>query len=78
MTMLNCNTIHVIVPLYFLCSIILTNYLASAGDEHELEAGMSISAPWNVFESATSLERPIDTMLFNRVLTHYLIKPVRG
>ena len=58
-------------------SIIVTNYLAAAGEEHDLEAAMSISPPWNVFESAVSQERPIDTMLFNRILTHHLIKPVR-
>ena len=76
MTMQNINLMTMF--LYFPCSIMLTNYLAAAGDNHELEAGMSISPPWNVFESAVSLERPIDTMLFNRVLTYYLIKSVRG
>lgn len=52
--------------------IILTNFLAKFGDKCTLRAAMTISVPWNVKESARSLEQPLNFAIFNKTLTNSL------
>lgn len=56
--------------------LILTNYLAKTGHDSQLLAAMTISAPWNVFESAASLELPLNYLFFNRHLAGNLVQSV--
>ena len=56
--------------------VILTNYLAHKGKDCGLMAAMSISACWNVFDSARSLEQPINSFIFNKNLTDHLKRNV--
>jgi len=48
--------------------VILTNYLAKKGENTKLRAGMTVSSPWNMFESCKSLEQPINSVVFNAYL----------
>lgn len=52
-----------------LCSMLLLNYLGQTGRETPLMAAAIFSAGWNVFESAESLEKPLNWLLFNYYLT---------
>jgi abhydrolase domain-containing protein 1/3 len=52
--------------------IILINYLAQFGKSCRLAAAMAVSAPWNTFESARSLEEPINSFIFNTRLAECL------
>lgn len=56
--------------------IILTNYLAKTGTSCGLKACMIVSVVWNVFESAKSLEEPINLFIFNRMLCNHLKEAV--
>lgn len=64
-----------------LCSIfsrlILANYLAKVGKDSVLVAGMTVSTAWDVFESAKTLEEPLNSFLFNRILTRNLTSTVK-
>lgn len=57
--------------------MILFNYLASMGKNSGLRAGMCISVAWNVFESAVSLEKPLNLLFFNRYLARMLVKKLQ-
>ncbi|CAI9573277.1 unnamed protein product [Staurois parvus] len=48
--------------------MVLLNYLASTGSRSHLQAALVFSTPWDVFASTTSLERPLNYLLFNRNL----------
>uniref|UniRef100_A0A8D0L5W7 Phospholipase ABHD3 n=1 Tax=Sphenodon punctatus TaxID=8508 RepID=A0A8D0L5W7_SPHPU len=50
-------------------SMLLLNYLGKTGRETPLMAAAIFSAGWNVFESADSLEKPLNWLLFNYYLT---------
>uniref|UniRef100_A0A8C3IW98 Phospholipase ABHD3 n=1 Tax=Chrysemys picta bellii TaxID=8478 RepID=A0A8C3IW98_CHRPI len=50
-------------------SMLLLNYLGQTGRETPLMAAAIFSAGWNVFESAESLEKPLNWLLFNYYLT---------
>uniref|UniRef100_A0A8C0GD66 Abhydrolase domain containing 3, phospholipase n=1 Tax=Chelonoidis abingdonii TaxID=106734 RepID=A0A8C0GD66_CHEAB len=50
-------------------SMLLLNYLGQSGQETPLMAAAIFSAGWNVFESAESLEKPLNWFLFNYYLT---------
>uniref|UniRef100_A0A8C8SHM2 Phospholipase ABHD3 n=1 Tax=Pelusios castaneus TaxID=367368 RepID=A0A8C8SHM2_9SAUR len=49
--------------------MLLLNYLGQTGRETPLMAAAIFSAGWNVFESAESLEKPLNWLLFNYYLT---------
>uniref|UniRef100_A0A8D0L5C7 Phospholipase ABHD3 n=1 Tax=Sphenodon punctatus TaxID=8508 RepID=A0A8D0L5C7_SPHPU len=49
--------------------MLLLNYLGKTGRETPLMAAAIFSAGWNVFESADSLEKPLNWLLFNYYLT---------
>ncbi|XP_024062276.2 phospholipase ABHD3 isoform X1 [Terrapene carolina triunguis] len=49
--------------------MLLLNYLGQTGQETPLMAAAIFSAGWNVFESAESLEKPLNWLLFNYYLT---------
>ncbi|XP_066481097.1 phospholipase ABHD3 [Tiliqua scincoides] len=49
--------------------MLLLNYLGKTGKETPLKAAAIFSAGWNVFESADSLEKPVNWLLFNYYLT---------
>uniref|UniRef100_A0A8C0G9U2 Phospholipase ABHD3 n=1 Tax=Chelonoidis abingdonii TaxID=106734 RepID=A0A8C0G9U2_CHEAB len=49
--------------------MLLLNYLGQSGQETPLMAAAIFSAGWNVFESAESLEKPLNWFLFNYYLT---------
>uniref|UniRef100_A0A8D2J7X9 Phospholipase ABHD3 n=1 Tax=Varanus komodoensis TaxID=61221 RepID=A0A8D2J7X9_VARKO len=50
-------------------SMLLLNYLGKIGRETPLKAAAIFSAGWNAFESADSLEKPVNWLLFNYYLT---------
>lgn len=50
----------------------MTHYLTKCGLDSELAAAMSVSAPYNMFESSKSLEGLFDHFLFNKMLTENL------
>ncbi|XP_034982344.1 phospholipase ABHD3 [Zootoca vivipara] len=52
--------------------MLLLNYLGKTGRETPLKAAAIFSAGWNVFESADSLEKPVNWLLFNYYLTSCL------
>ncbi|XP_033010913.1 phospholipase ABHD3 [Lacerta agilis] len=52
--------------------MLLLNYLGKTGRETPLKAAAIFSAGWNVFESAESLEKPVNWLLFNYYLTSCL------
>ncbi|ESN91195.1 hypothetical protein HELRODRAFT_182167 [Helobdella robusta] len=56
--------------------LIVTNYTARMGHLCPLKAAIVVSAPWNIFDAAKSLEMPLNAFLFNRVLTNHLISTV--
>jgi abhydrolase domain-containing protein 1/3 len=57
--------------------MILFNYLAATGEKSGLKAAMCISVPWNVFESAISLEKPLNMLFFNRYLARLLVRKIQ-
>ena len=57
--------------------MILFNYLANAGKNVGLCAGMCISVAWNVFESCVSLEKPLNLFFFNRYLARLLVNKIK-
>jgi len=60
----------------FVLRILLFNYLARSGKQSGLEAAMTISIVWNCFASARSLERPLDALIFNKMLADELKQSV--
>lgn len=58
--------------------IILTNYLARKGKDARITAAMSVSAPWNMFGSCTSLEQPLNAVVFNNYLCRGLKQSVKS
>ena len=58
-------------------SLILTNFLAKHQGNEKLIAAMTVSAPWNVFESSKTLEETVNSLVFNRHLTENLKNTVR-
>ncbi|XP_038051331.1 phospholipase ABHD3-like [Patiria miniata] len=54
--------------------IILFNYLAKVGENTPLVAAMTVSVAWNTFVSTESLEKPVNSILFNRFLAKELTK----
>jgi len=54
--------------------MILFHYLVRMGEKSNLAAAMTISMPWNPFESTKTLTTPFNKILFNRFLTNNLIK----
>ncbi len=61
--------------LYF--RLILVNYMSKTGSDCPLVAGMTVSVAFDVFESSKNLELPINTIFFNRFLTHNLVSSVK-
>ncbi|XP_015678294.1 phospholipase ABHD3 isoform X2 [Protobothrops mucrosquamatus] len=53
-------------------SMLLLNYLGKTGKRTPLKAAAVFSAGWNAFESADSLEKPVNWLLFNYYLTSCL------
>ncbi|XP_063155242.1 phospholipase ABHD3 isoform X2 [Candoia aspera] len=53
-------------------SMLLLNYLGKTGKKTPLKAAAVFSAGWNAFESADSLEKPVNWLLFNYYLTSCL------
>ncbi|NXY04561.1 ABHD3 Phospholipase, partial [Pteruthius melanotis] len=60
---------YVYMFLFFICSMLLLNYLGKTGRDTPLMAAAIFSAGWNVFESVESLEKPLNWLLFNYYLT---------
>ncbi|XP_069461612.1 protein ABHD1 isoform X1 [Ambystoma mexicanum] len=54
----------------------LLNYLARKGKDSHLIAGVTFSVVWNTFESSSSLEEPLNFLLFNQRLTSGLCKAI--
>ncbi|XP_039184530.1 phospholipase ABHD3 [Crotalus tigris] len=52
--------------------MLLLNYLGKTGKRTPLKAAAVFSAGWNAFESADSLEKPVNWLLFNYYLTSCL------
>ncbi|XP_026555100.1 phospholipase ABHD3 isoform X1 [Pseudonaja textilis] len=52
--------------------MLLLNYLGKTGKKTPLKAALVFSAGWNAFESANSLEKPVNWLLFNYYLTSCL------
>ncbi|KAG8133516.1 hypothetical protein E2320_011292, partial [Naja naja] len=52
--------------------MLLLNYLGKTGKKTPLKAAAVFSAGWNAFESADSLEKPVNWLLFNYYLTSCL------
>ncbi|XP_070603720.1 phospholipase ABHD3 [Erythrolamprus reginae] len=52
--------------------MLLLNYLGKTGEKTPLKAAAVFSAGWNAFESADSLEKPVNWLLFNYYLTSCL------
>ncbi|XP_034285475.1 phospholipase ABHD3 [Pantherophis guttatus] len=52
--------------------MLLLNYLGKTGKKTPLKAAAVFSAGWNAFESAESLEKPVNLLLFNYYLTSCL------
>ena len=57
--------------------MILFNYLAAAGRNSGLCAGMCVSVAWNASESTLSLEKPLNLFFFNRYLARLLVNKIR-
>jgi len=53
--------------------MILFHYLVNKGADSKLLAAMTVSVPWNPFESMKTLSTPLNRILFNRRLTRKLI-----
>ncbi|XP_078543559.1 phospholipase ABHD3 [Lissotriton helveticus] len=49
--------------------MLLSHYLSKSGRETPIKAAAVFSAAWDVFQSAESLERPLNWLLFNYYLT---------
>ncbi|KAJ0026871.1 hypothetical protein NQD34_017871 [Periophthalmus magnuspinnatus] len=56
--------------------IILLNYLTNKQADSGLEAGFTISVPWDVQKSCDSMEEPLNMLLFNRHLARGLCETV--
>lgn len=56
--------------------MLLLNYLARKRSESGMVAGFTISVPWNALKSATSMEEPLNWLLFNKYLTNGLCRAV--
>ena len=56
--------------------MILFNYLAAAGRNSGLCAGMCVSVAWNASESTLSLEKPLNLFFFNRYLARLLVNKI--
>lgn len=54
---------------FSVCSMLLLNYLGKTGKDTPLKAAVIFSAGWNAFESADSLEKTVNWLLFNYYLT---------
>ncbi|XP_075437261.1 phospholipase ABHD3-like isoform X2 [Ascaphus truei] len=61
----------------FLLRMTLLNYLAARGSSSQLVAALTLSVVWNTFESALSLEEPLNYLIFNRNLTKGLRNTVQ-
>ncbi|BFZ05379.1 hypothetical protein BsWGS_08418 [Bradybaena similaris] len=57
--------------------IILVNYLARVGTQTDLLAAMIVSPAYDLHESCSSLDRPLNYWLFNRQLAHNLCDIIR-
>jgi len=53
--------------------MILFHYLAKSGENSKLIAAMTISVPWNPFESMKTLSTPLNHYLYNRRFAKRLI-----
>uniref|UniRef100_A0A3B4FM39 Phospholipase ABHD3-like n=1 Tax=Pundamilia nyererei TaxID=303518 RepID=A0A3B4FM39_9CICH len=54
------------------CSMVLLNYLARKRTESGLVAGITISVPWDALKFSSSMEEPLNWLLFNRHITKSL------
>lgn len=54
--------------------MILFHHLAKSGVNSGLVAGMTVSVPWNPFESLKTLCTPLNKALFNRRLAKKLVE----
>lgn len=56
----------------------LINYLSKSGSDTPLCGAMVISIPYEVFESSKTLEQPLNSLLFNRMLTNIMIERLKS
>lgn len=59
-------------------AVILFNYLARLGKDVGLCAGMCVSVVWDLLESASSLEKPLNWLFYNKYLAHLLVKKIES
>lgn len=60
--------------LYF--RMILSHYLIRTGEQSRLLAAMTVSVPWNPFESRKTLSTIFNKIVFNKHLTKALINKI--